>query len=350
MTTLKEIRLITFRHLQILKARKARQAGEPDLKLLLEIEDHEKAITLIDEALTTQLTEPEFETFKTELRKLNIASNDREIDFDTLQPEIPRQEFEPETILIPGGPFLMGCHPADNIPLAETPQHEVRLGTYEIGKYPVTNAQYAAFVQQNQEHTPTKAGWQKKNNVPVPPQDKLDHPVVRVTWYDAVAYCRWLTKQTNRVYRLPSEAEWEKAATWIAPAINEPGSGRKVIYPWGDDWVPTNCNHNSDDTTPVSQFQEGVSPYGCYDMVGNVQEWTNTLWGSDPHNVSDFPYPYKATDGREGLEAPNLYRIYRVHRGGGFIDTKEALRCTARQNYDPDGPSRWRGFRIVLEH
>lgn len=260
------------------------------------------------------------------------------------KPETPPLPFEPETVLIPAGPFLMGS--SDDDP-DEAPQHQLDLPDFRLGKYPVTNRQYAEFIKQSQHEPPEKPRWFARR----PPADKLDHPVTGVSWYDALAYCRWLTEQTGgaRRYRLPTEAEWEKAAR--GP------KGRR--YPWGNTWQDGCANAGSNDTAPVvsqnnqgdpqPNLPQGASPFGCYHMLGNVQEWTSTLWGSDL-SKNAFPYPYRADDGREDLEAErHMHRVYRVHRGGSFRDMPAKLRCTMRGAASPDGPIRWRGFRIVLE-
>jgi formylglycine-generating enzyme required for sulfatase activity len=204
----------------------------------------------------------------------------------------------------------------------------------------VTNAQYAKFIEQvPEQHVPKKAGWFVRE----PPAEKLDHPVVGVSWADAVAYCNWLSEQTGRSYRLPTEAEWEKAASW--------DGDRPRVYPWGDIFEPERANSSElelDDTTPVGRYSpQGDSPWGCAGMSGNAQEWTSTLWGSDL-NKTDFPYPYNRHDGREQQNG-GPRRVYRVYRGGSFRDDRARLRCAARGRIDPDSAIRWRGFRVVEE-
>ena len=117
----------------------------------------------------------------------------------------------------------------------------------------------------------------------------------------------------------------------------------------GNPWEAGLSNQGHGDTAPVTAYPTGASPYGCLDMVGNVQQWTSTLWGTDlKENV--FPYPYEENDGREDLTAQQrLHRVFRVHRGGSFRDEPAKLRCSARGISDPDSKLRWRGFRVVLE-
>ncbi len=138
---------------------------------------------------------------------------------------MPRLPFEPELTPIPAGPFTMGAAEAP----AAWRRHTVDLPAFAIGKYPVTNAQYAAFARQHPERRPLQSGWL----FTTPPAERLDHPVTGITWHDAAAYCAWLAAQTGRAYRLPSEAEWEKAAR---------GEDART-YPWGED-APTAARGN----------------------------------------------------------------------------------------------------------
>lgn len=247
----------------------------------------------------------------------------------------PRRPFEPETVAVPAGAFLMGSPTGTGVPDDEQPQHTVELDYFRIGRYPITNREYAAFIKAQPEWpAPVKVGWFLRE----PPADLLDHPVVGVTWYDALAYCRWLSEETGKNYRLPSEAEWEKAARGL----------EGLLYPWGNEWLDGYCNAGSDHLTPVDAYPAGVSPYGCYDLLGNVQEWTTTLWGDDRQRPG-YAYPYQTTDGRENLaDDPHRPRLRRIHRGGSFKDAPAALRCAARDHDRPTSANMARGFRIVL--
>ncbi len=339
--TLKELLRKTHDNLLILQEREAKYGGNAPLDLLNQVADHHHAIGLIEQALSTELTETGLKDLKAALKPLLIGRVE-ELNLDELKRDIPHLPFEPATVLIPAGPFLMG---SDTDDADETPQHLVTLPAYQIGVYPVTHAQYAEFIKREKQHEPPqRMGWFLRE----PPAGKLDHPVVGVSWDDAQAYCRWLSRQTGRVYRLPSEAEWEKAASWVEEVRSEGGGGKKRQYPWGNEWQVGHCNVGSDETTPVMAYPDGISAYGCCDMLGNAQEWTTTLWGSDPQ-VCAFPYPYQATDGREALTANHLHRVYRVHRGGSFRDDSAKLRCSARGCSTPDSKIRWRGFRVVME-
>ena len=177
-----------------------------------------------------------------------------------------------EFVRVPAGEFLMGSDPAKDkyAEKKEQPQHTLRLDDYCIGKYPVTNAQYAAFVRATGHVLPKH--W---SGGAIPP-GKEKHPVVNVSWRDAVAFCDWLATATGKPLRLPSEAEWEKAASWDA------GMAEKRILPWGNVFDADKCNSKegkAGGTTPVGQYPNGASPFGALDMSGNVWEWTSSLWG-----------------------------------------------------------------------
>ncbi len=237
---------------------------------------------------------------------------------------IPRQPFEPETVLISGGPFTMG----------EESGYSVTLPAFRLGKYPITNREYAAFLARTPaQDVPPKLGWFNRQ----PPADRLDHPVASVSWEEACAYCAWLCAETGRTYRLPTEAEWEKAARGA--------DGRP--FPWGDAWADGCANVESDDTTPVTAHEAGASPFGVADLLGNVQEWTLTRWGPD-RNTSAFSVPYRPDDGRDDT-ASHTQRDLRIHRGGSFRNNAADLRSTTRGNASPDSRIRWRGFRVAME-
>ena len=250
----------------------------------------------------------------------------------------PRKPFEPETVHVPAGPFWMGSEPGEGVPEYEKPRHEVFLPAYRIGKYPVTHEQYAEFIQRSQSVAPPAGWWGNE-----PPPKKLKHPVAGVTWYDALAYCRWLSAETGKAYTLPSEAQWEKAARGT--------EGR--TFPWGPEWDEgQHCNTDATQTTPVHAYPSGVSPYGCYDMVGNVREWTTTLWGDKP-DQPDEKYSYRQSEDKrnddQGLVSSEVRRVY---RGRGEPWDPSPLRASLRSSQLPRQPG-FRdarlGFRVVLK-
>jgi len=241
-----------------------------------------------------------------------------------------RLEFKDvEFCHVPAGPFLMGSNKRKDKAAEddEEPQHTVDIPyDYYMARFPITNEQYMSFVQSQNRSHPV---WNWKS--------KKDHPVVEVSWQDAMDYCRWRNNSLRgklpegMVLRLPTEAEWEKSARGT--------DGR--IYPWGNTFDEDNCNTFEgldDDTTPVDNYSpEGDSPYGCADMCGNVDEWTHSLYKD---------YPYVADDGREDEESTEDNN--RVNRGGTWDDEEEDVRIPSRF-YDLSSESREDlGFRVVI--
>jgi formylglycine-generating enzyme required for sulfatase activity len=219
-----------------------------------------------------------------------------------------------ETILIPAGKFPMG---------EGGEAHPVYLPAFYIAKYPLTNRFYQSFIDAAGYQPPP--GWRDGHHLEL----LSDHPVVNISWYDAVAYCHWLSAETGKVYRLPTEAEWEKAARGT--------DGRP--YPWGHEFDKACCNTGEGGigrTTPVDAYPSGASPYGVMDMAGNVWEWCNSLYAN---------YPYRTDDGREDASAED----WRVLRGGSWFDMEWGARAARRLSGQPDSVSRNTGFRVVRE-
>jgi len=268
-----------------------------------------------------------------------------------------------EFCLVPGGPFPMGISEEEahrwhrefggdlDWYLDATPRHTVDLPPYYIGRYPVTQAQYARFVQAANHRVPyvdpKKYSWAKPYNwdrrQKQPPRRLTDHPVVLVSWDDAVAYCRWAG------LRLPIEAQWEKAAR---------GTDER-LYPWGNEWDPAKCNSAEkwagrslttyeewkkwwDDldygsqarTTPVGAYSPaGDSPYGCADMAGNVWEW-----------CADWYKGYPGTT----CERSEFGEKYRVLRGGSWYNIHNWVRAASRPRDYPVLLNVNYGFRCCL--
>lgn len=250
---------------------------------------------------------------------------------------------EPEWITIPEGEFWMGSKTGDS---NEKPVHRLFLPEYRISRVPVTNAQYAIYVQDAKASPPSH--W-RGGDVP---KGLENHPVVNVNWHDAMAYCHWLGGKINQPVSLPSEAEWEKAARGGSPLPmgEEPGVR---AYPWGNDWKELHCNSNElglGETTPVGLFLNGASPYGLLDMSGNVWEWTRSIYGrwdsKKSTHVDECKYPYTASDGREDVTKSDEFS--RVLRGGAFSYSVGHVRCASRDWYYPDHRNRYRGFRVVV--
>lgn len=248
-------------------------------------------------------------------------------------PDDPLLGFVP----IPEGPFLMGSDPQvdpgayDNERWsAGEAQGRVDLPDYWIGRYPVTVAQYRAFVEAT-GHTAALAAL----------SGPLDHPVTDISWPDAIAYARWLDAELRtssatppeltRVLAggvrvgLPSEAEWEKAARGA--------DGR--VFPWGDTPRSDRANYQTAGTSPVGQFECPECPFGVRDMSGNVWEWTRSPFQ---------PYPWNPSETPVDLEADALW----VMRGGAFNDTPQNMRAAVRGGADPGARRPFIGFRVAL--
>jgi formylglycine-generating enzyme required for sulfatase activity len=228
-----------------------------------------------------------------------------------------------DELLIPAGEFVMGSPDGEGAD-DERPQHTVYLDAYYIDKYEVTNARYQACVDAGACDAPQESSSSTRGSYFGNPE-YADYPVVKVTWFQAEAFCAWEGR------RLPTEAEWEKAARGT--------DGRK--YPWGNE-PPTmelcNFNNNVDDTTPVGQYPKGASPYGVMDMAGNVWEWVNDWYGEDYYSQSPSANPPGPETGE-----------YRVVRGGSwdYGDLVSGVRSAFRGYVNPDLWGNVSGFRCV---
>ncbi len=277
-----------------------------------------------------------------------------------------------EFCYVPAGRFWMGSGDGEGYD-DERPQHPLELPACWIGRYPVTNAQFAEFVQaggyDDAAYWPEAeaAGyWQvaqgyynQWENAPrrAPaafgdPFDLPNHPVAGVSWYEALAFSRWLSEKVGREFRLPNEPEWEKAARGgeevpTEPVIRALGEGLlsgefsrqanpapRRVYPWGDVEITVELANYAktgiDSTSAVGCFPAGASPYGVEEMAGNVWEWTRSLWGDRKRN---FVYPYDANDDREKLDAGDGVR--RVLRGGSWSSSADFVRCAYRSHIVP---------------
>ncbi len=238
-------------------------------------------------------------------------------------------------ILIPAGAFLMGSSDAEIEKIsrdlahgeldssarwfaAERPQHEAHVEKFYIDKYEVTNTQYKEFIQATGHSLPRH--WTGGTY----PEGKSDHPVSYVSWEDANDYCKWVGK------RLPTEIEWEKAAR-----------GTDVlIWPWGNTFDVTKCNVESwegSGSRPVGSYPDGVSPYGVYDMAGNVWEWTDSLYDAYPGST---------------YTSPEFGKKLRVMRGGSWYHYNSlgpiGARCASRDKQMPQAMSNIVGFRCAI--
>jgi ergothioneine biosynthesis protein EgtB len=273
-----------------------------------------------------------------ELLKAQLST----INSNSPRPPIPASSrpFNNDTIQIPGGEFEIGNESLDALD-NERPVHRLYLDTYYIDPYLVTCGQYRAFMAAGGYQNPqwwSEAGWQWLQTEQVtqpfywsnnPAED--NHPVCGVSWYEAEAYCNFVGK------RLPTETEWEKAASWDSRA------NRRRIYPWGDN-APTaqNCNHNHNvgKTTPVDAYLSGQSPYGLYDTLGNVWEWTAS-WFDGYQGFQSYPYI--------GYSQVYFDQQHRVLRGGSWATRPWALRASFRNWYHPGVRQIFAGFRCASD-
>ncbi len=247
---------------------------------------------------------------------------------------------EPDLIPIPAGSFLMGDE-KNRITIAEP---------FGMARYPVTNAQYRLFVEaggytERQRGCWTEEGWGYRRQYDWteprywddPARNGDNQPVVGIGWYEAVAYANWLKAETGKPYRLPTEAEWERAARHT--------DGRR--YPWGNEWRDGACNNETaklNRTAAVGVFPAGAAVCGAADMAGNVWEWCQTRWRDE--RGEKYPMPYRAGDGRENLAGD--WDVWRVLRGGSYRNDQPAVRCAYRYNLTLSNRYDYSGVRVVV--
>jgi len=242
-----------------------------------------------------------------------------------------------ESVNIPSGQFTMGTNNLKT-DAQNRPAHLVSTGSYNIDKYPITNSQYARFVAEVGRRVPLN--WQKGKFDP----KYVIHPVTMVTWFDAKAYCDWAGK------RLPTEAEWEKAAR----------SNDERRWPWGDvmDTKRLNTYYNVGSTSPVTNYENGKSPYGVMDMAGNVQEWVFDNFESYKH--SDAPEVIfigkkpvisdnKKDKKMKMADFVNTNQKYKVMRGGSWKGDPFSTSSYHRGYAWPNTTSDFFGFRCVSD-
>ena len=315
--------------------------------------------------------------------------------------------YLPPMVTIEGGIYPIGSETGQEW---EKPIHEIKIDTFEIGIFPVTNAAYALFIeaggyedeqwwktvvakkwlhgegvfevqlssylslaeklrtssddeiQANTDSTSEQIEfylwikqasldeikekiqqWYPSGKKPYQPRywenniyNHKSQPVVGISWFEANAYCAWLSAQTGQNYKLPSEVEWEATAGGKI--------GREFVY--GKLFDPFCCNTYETHircTTPIGIFPNNCTPEGIRDLTGNVWEWTTTIWGKDSRKT-DYPYPYDANDGREDLEDGQSRRIL---RGGSWYNLQNLAYCSSRIKRHPTARVNLNGFRVV---
>jgi formylglycine-generating enzyme len=236
------------------------------------------------------------------------------------------ETLQPQLITIPAGAFLMGTSEAEAaraaVPVAdnELPPHRVFVEAFYLSALQVTNAEYARFLAAT-------------SNTPPPHWNEADfsdprQPVVAVSWFEAVTYCEWLSAQTGRTYRLPTEAEWERAAR---------GGSESKLFPWGDDPPQSRPNY-------AERWLRGPEPvataapnaYGLLDMCENVHEWCSDWFSADYYAASPERNPQGSPAGER-----------RSSRGGSWRHHVKISRCAARSSIPPSFQYADYGFRVA---
>jgi formylglycine-generating enzyme required for sulfatase activity len=268
-------------------------------------------------------------------------------------------------VYVPTGDFIMG----ESKDIPNGPEHVVWLDGYFIGKYEVTNAEFKAFLDAT-GYRPIQAPhcWSQWKDSRIA-EGKENLPI-RVTWEDAYQYCQWISRETGRDVRLPTEAQWEKAARGT----------KGFSYPWGNEWKPAYCNSvgiaasdhrlrvysdgsvpeweafcqteqgkrldSAGNLKPVGSFPRGQSPYGCHDMAGNSTEWCADWFKADcyvksPARNPEGPTQAQADEHLHHGSGPNC----RVHRGGDWNCAPVVCKSTQRNHASP--VRSFAGYRVV---
>lgn len=241
-----------------------------------------------------------------------------------------------QMITIPVGPFKMGSD-RFNTSSQNRPQHEVRMPSFQMAKYPTTNIQYAKFVSEENYRPPLD--WVDGKI----PEDKALHPVTMISWYDASNFCTWANK------RLPIETEWEKAARG--------DDGRR--WPWGEIMETTRLNtyYGIGSTTDVTEYPQGASPYGVMDLAGNVYEWLETDFqpyqGTDAGSeVFQGKIQVASTPADRAMKVVDLVGVdakYKVLRGGSWKSDPFSTTTYHRNFSWPHYASDFFGFRCAAD-
>jgi formylglycine-generating enzyme required for sulfatase activity len=296
-------------------------------------------------------------------------------------PDKETKSILPHLVTIPGENFRMGTSEEDEKIIKEQgakswddekPAHEIVLSEYTIGKYPVTNAEFRCFMEQG-GYDPKAKWWSEDGRKwrtgawesdlswisdeetrriwkdwlagrPVerrdrpfwwddPRWDAANLPVVGITWFEAEAYCNWLSEMTSKNFRLPTEAEWEHAAR----------GAQNFIWAWGNEWDAEKANTDEAEkkiggTSPAGMYPHGASSYKVHDMIGNVWEWC-----LDWYDENEYRNRKSGVQNPRGPETGSA----RVLRGGSWYFNRDDARCSVRYGYGPGSFLNYVGFRLV---
>jgi sulfatase modifying factor 1 len=234
--------------------------------------------------------------------------------------------IEPDMVRIPEGWFLMGSDAGQPGQDNERPVHRVWVDAFELAACQVTNAFYAKFL--------AASGHGKVSRKPLHWDDPIfshpEQPVVAPSWFDAVAYCEWLNALTHKHYRLPTEAEWERAAR---------GGAEQKLYPWGDTPLESLENYASRwKTAPERVGQAEKNAYGLFDIGANVHEWCSDWFDADYYRVSPDRNPHGPAGGKR-----------KSSRGGSWRHQTKVSRCAARASIPPEFQYADYGFRVARD-
>lgn len=316
---------------EIIKKLEAEQIRQENLiKSLSEAHKHTEGEVISLKKMVIKLNEC-FETVFSEKSGETLLSPASKIEFTAEKSgsSIISSIDGSEMILIPPGGFFMGSDDGGD---DEKPLHKVYIDSYYIYKYPVTNFMYCNFLNAIRIDESVVGKWLEieDENCHIYVDKGLyrvkkgaeDYPVVNVTWYGADAYARWAGK------RLPTEAEWEKAARGT----------KGNLYPWGDEWGENKCSHcyGSGKVMPVGSYPEGASPFGLMDMSGNVWEWCSDWYDANYYVNTPDKNPPGPSAGQE-----------KIIRGGSCINDARGCRCANRHKYTPENRNYSLGFRCV---
>ncbi|MDI6735122.1 MAG: bifunctional serine/threonine-protein kinase/formylglycine-generating enzyme family protein [bacterium] len=281
-----------------------------------------KEIEMIKQDLETQVQDANQKTQKSEEERLKLEEEKSKLMTELLSIRNAVQKGTPQDMALVGaGEFIMGS--------VEDGEHKVYLDAFYIDKYEVTNEEYVKFLNAIGKHEnyigldsqycrieKTDTGYKVKNGYE-------RHPVVAISWYGANMYAQWSGK------RLPTTAEWEKAARGT--------DGRQ--YPWGNVYDRNKCNVQLRGSTPVGNYPEGKSPYGCYDLAGNALEWTADWYSSDYYKNPPLMNP-------KGPSVGN----YRIWRGGSWLGNQWTTKCSLINYLSPENTQPTAGFRCAKDY